>query len=305
MAGDVLVGLEVAVEGVAGWLSSWNGGDSPHAISRGLFAGEVGVPRLLKLFERLDVRATWFLPGHSIETFPRQMRQVIEAGHEIAAHGYSHEHPRLMTPEQEERVLVRSIELIEQLSGRRPAGYCAPNWDVSAVTVDLLLKHGFTYDHSLMHHDAQPYYVRTGDTWTRLDYSKSADEWMKPLVRGTETSLVEIPVHWHLADIPPLMFIKGSPTSQGFVPTREVEHLWREHFDWIAREYDYAVFTLSLHPDVIATPHALPMLERFIRGVRELPDARFATFEEIAADFASRRPPSGPGAYGGAGRAGT
>src|SRR5690606_32325739 len=128
-----------------GWIGSYGGGDSPSDIQRGLWAGEVGTMRLLRLFERYELKASWFIPGHSIETFPSQTQQIADAGHEIGAHGYMHENPVSMSPEQEEDVLVRSVELIEELTGRRPRGYVAPWWEMSAVTADLLLKHGFRY----------------------------------------------------------------------------------------------------------------------------------------------------------------
>src|SRR5256885_12371357 len=54
----------------------------------------------------------------------------------------------------------------------RPTGYVAPWWEFSTVTNELLLERGIKYDHSLMHHDHQPYYVRVGDSWTKIDYSK-------------------------------------------------------------------------------------------------------------------------------------
>jgi len=79
--------------------------NSPGDISRGLFAGEIGVPRLLDLFKKYNIKATWFTPGHSIETFPEQVKRIIDEGHEIGVHGYSHENPLSMTPKQEEEVL--------------------------------------------------------------------------------------------------------------------------------------------------------------------------------------------------------
>ncbi len=68
---------------MAGWLGSYGGEDSPDDISRGLFAGEVGSPRLLTLFERFGIMTNWFTLGHSIETFPKEMQAVADAGHEI------------------------------------------------------------------------------------------------------------------------------------------------------------------------------------------------------------------------------
>src|ERR1051325_2651667 len=142
MAKEILCGFGVDVDAVAGWLGSYGGEDSPDDISRGLFAGEVGSPRLLKLFARLGIKTTWFIPGHSIETFPAEMKEVAEAGHEIGIHGYSHENPIAMTREQEEAVLDKCIDLVTQLSGRRPTGYVAPWWEFSTVTNELLLERG-------------------------------------------------------------------------------------------------------------------------------------------------------------------
>jgi peptidoglycan/xylan/chitin deacetylase (PgdA/CDA1 family) len=215
---------------------------------------------------------------------------VAEAGHEIGLHGYSHENPIEMSREQEAAVLDKSIELIEKLAGRRPTGYVAPWWEFSRVTNELLLERGITYDHSLMHRDFEPYYVRVGDSWTPVDYGKSAEDWMKPLVRGEETDLIEIPANWYLDDLPPMMFIKKSPNSHGFVNPRQLEEMWRDQFDWVYRELDFAVFTMTIHPDVSGRPQVLLMLERLIAHINAHPEARWVTFEEIAADFARRSP---------------
>ena len=115
---DIQVTFGVDVDAVCGWLGSYGGQDSPSDIQRGLFAGEVGVPRLVTLFERYDIKTSWFVPGHSLETFPREIEAVLAGGHEIGAHGYSHENPVSLSREQEEDVLLRCVELIEKVSGR-------------------------------------------------------------------------------------------------------------------------------------------------------------------------------------------
>lgn len=290
MAKEILCGFGVDVDAVAGWLGSYGGEDSPDDISRGMFAGEVGSLRLLKLFERLGIKTTWFIPGHSIETFPEQMKAVAQAGHEIGIHGYSHENPIAMTPQQEEEVLDKCIELVTKLQGKRPTGYVAPWWEFSAVSNELLIKKGIKYDHSLMHNDFQPYYVRVGDSWTKIDYSKKPETWMKPLTRGQETDLIEIPASWHLDDLPPMMFIKKAPNSHGFVSPYAIEEMWRDQFDWVYREYDYAVFPITIHPDVSGRPHVLMMLERLYHHMIRYPGVRFCMMNEMADDFARRHP---------------
>jgi peptidoglycan-N-acetylglucosamine deacetylase len=293
---EIFCAFGIDVDAVAGWLGSYGGEHSPCDISRGLFAGEVGVPRLVKLFDRLGVRTSWFIPGHSIETFPNQCKMVVDAGHEIGMHGYSHENPISMTPEQEERVMDKCIELIERLSGRRPTGYVAPWWEFSTVTNELLLKKGIKYDHSLMNNDFHPFYVRVGDSWTLINYSKHPDEWMKPLVRGEETDLIDIPGSWYLDDLPPMMFIKSAPNSHGFIKPRDIEELWCDQFDWVYREYDYAVFTMTIHPDVSGRPQVLLMLERVFDYISKHAGVKFCTFDEIADDFRRRYPRQGAAA---------
>jgi len=286
---DILVGYGVDFDAVAGWLGSYGGEDSPLDISRGMYAGEVGVPRLLDLFKKHNLRVTWFIPGHSIETFPKESKAIFEAGHEIGAHGYSHENPIAMTPEQEEAVLMKSIELIEELTGEKPRGYVAPWWEFSNVTNELLVKNGFKYDHSLMHNDYTPYFVRVGDRWTKIDYSKEAKDWMKPLVRGEETGLVEIPANWYLDDLPPMMFVKASANSYGFANPRDIEQLWIDQFDWMYRNMDEAVFPMTIHPDVSGRPQVLAMHERIIAHINKHEGVRWATLEEMADWFLAKQ----------------
>lgn len=290
MGKEILVSYGVDIDAVGGWLGSYGGENSPGDISRGLFAGEVGVPRVLELFRRAGIRQTFFWPGHSVETFPEQFDACVAAGHEIGVHGYSHENPIAMSRQQESDVLDHCIELIETRSGTRPTGYVAPWWEFSEITNELVLDRGLKYDHSLMHDDFTPYYVRVGDSWTKIDLSADAAEWMRPLHRGEETDLVELPANWYLDDLPPMMFVKGSPNSHGFVNPRDIEQLWRDQFDWAYRELDYAVFTMTIHPDVSGRPQVLLMHERLISYINSHDGVRWLTFDEIADDFLTRSP---------------
>lgn len=287
---EIRVCIGVDVDAVAGWLGSYGGADSPSDIQRGIFAGEVGTARLLQLFERLQVQTTWFIPGHSIESFPTEMQSVADAGHEIGAHGYSHENPILMTDRQERDVLERSIELVSNLWGSSPKGYVAPWWEMSERTVQLLVEFGFSYDHSQGYDDFLPYYARAGDRWTRIDYGQPASAWMHPLHRGRSVDLVEFSANWYLDDLPPMMFIKQSANSHGFVSPRDVEQLWRDQFEWVYRELDYAVVPLTLHPDVSGRPQVLLMLERVLSDWISTPGVTILSFSDAAEEFRRRSP---------------
>lgn len=160
----VLIGYGVDVDAVSGWLGSYGGEDSSNDISRGkesqkassraaerrgatlraltelvatklkltiefgtgLFAGTVGVRRMLKLFAKYDIKTTWFIPGHSLETFPEEMAAVRDAGHEIGLHGYSHENPTDMSLEQQRDVLDKTYKMLTEFVGKPPRGSVAP-----------------------------------------------------------------------------------------------------------------------------------------------------------------------------------
>ena len=184
----------------------------------------------------------------------------------------------------------KCVDLIEQVSGRRPTGYVAPWWEFSTITNELLLKLGIKYDHSQNYNDFTPFYARVADSWTNVDYSTTAQEWMKPLVRGREVDLVEFCGNWYVDALPPMMFIKQSANSHGFVSPRDIEQLWRDQFDWVYREMDYAAFPVTLHPDVSGRPQVLLMLERLIEYWRGHEGVRFITMEEAAEDFRRRHP---------------
>lgn len=84
----------------------------------GYFAGTVGVRRLLALFEKYNIKTAWFIPGHSLETFPEECAMIRDTGHEIGLHGYSHENPIDMTLEQQRAVLDKSYKLITEFCGK-------------------------------------------------------------------------------------------------------------------------------------------------------------------------------------------
>jgi peptidoglycan-N-acetylglucosamine deacetylase len=67
---------------VAGWLGSYGGEDSPGDISRGVFAGDIGMPRLVQLFERFGMKQFFFIPGHTIESFPMVGDAIRFANHQ-------------------------------------------------------------------------------------------------------------------------------------------------------------------------------------------------------------------------------
>lgn len=120
-------------------------------LSAGIFSGRIGVPRLVKLFKKHDLadRVTWFIPAHSMETFPAEVSQIVSSGAEIGLHGYSHEGASQLSDEQQRDVLSKCIDLATKLTGKRPVGWRAPLYQIKESTFALLEEHGFEYGERL------------------------------------------------------------------------------------------------------------------------------------------------------------
>ena len=287
---DIQVCFNVHFDAVSLWIGSFGGEDSPCDISRGVHAATVGTPRLLDLLNKYDITTTWNITGHSIESFPKESEMVVQAGHELGLHGYTHENPLAMTKEQEQAILNKTFDLVVDLCGKPPKGYSAPWWELSPNTIDLLLEKGIEYDHSLMENDHSPYYLRRDDSWTKIDYSQPAETWMTPWKAGTETDLIEIPCSWYLDDAPPVMFVKKFPNSHGWVSPRSIGQMWTDQFDWVYRNCDYGIYNACLHPDASGHPQMLMMLERLIDHMRCHEGVRFVTLKQICDGFRARNP---------------
>ncbi|KAN0088308.1 hypothetical protein V8E55_005365 [Tylopilus felleus] len=203
------------------------------------------------------------------------MAAVRDAGHEIGLHGYSesHENPSAMSLEHQRDTLDHTYKLLAELNlGKLPKGSVTPWWETSKEGTALLLEKSIEYNHSNMSHDSQAYYPRDEDHWTKIDYSVKAETWMKPLTKGNETGIVEIPANWYLDDLSPMMFIRSSSNSHGWVNARDVEQLRKDTFTCLYREHSRAalcfalpeyreegdfIFPVTIHPDASGRPHVL------------------------------------------------
>lgn len=243
---------------------------TPTPVSRGEYGARVGLPRVLGLLERMGVPATFFVPGHTAQTYPAEVRAIRAAGHELGAHGYLHERFPALEPEQEEQVLARSVSALVEVTGERPVGFRSPAWDFTPGTVERLLAHGFRYDSSMMADDFRPYWCRAGDR----------AEPDGPFAFGTDTELIELPVAWELDDFPYFHF-SNYPYLNGTQSPQHVQSIWWQEFDYMHRNVPDGVFTLTLHPEIIGRGPRIEMLERLIRDMKAA-GAEFATMATVA-----------------------
>jgi peptidoglycan/xylan/chitin deacetylase (PgdA/CDA1 family) len=230
----------------------------PGVLSQGIYGPNVGVRLLLGLLDDKQVRATFFIPGINGERYPKIVRAILDHGHEVGIHGYTHTRPTLLTRSEERLELERALDVFTT-AGAKVTGYRAPGWDPSDETVNLLEARGITYASQLMD-DLYPY-------------------------RYPGHRLIELPVHWMLDDWPHFGWHTGD-SARNIKGTQEVEAIWREEFDGI-RKFG-ACFILTLHPDVSGRPSRLALLGRIIDYIRSTNDVWLAACDEIAAHVDSR-----------------
>ena len=251
--------LTFDVDGVSSWLRrDPKYGSLPSLMSMAEYGPSVAAPRILDLLDKHAIKASFFVPGQVAESHRDLVREIALRGHELGHHGYLHEAPASMSPEEEEQVLERGVEILGDITGHAPKGYRSPSWELSPVSLQLLVRHHFLYDSSMMGDDAP--YLLQGES--------------------LDSPLVEVPIHWVLDDAPNFVY---APSANRMGPMRNPEEVygtWAAEFEGLYR-YGRA-FTLTMHPQYIGRPGRLLMLERLINYIRSFPHVEFMRVIDVA-----------------------
>ena len=230
-----------------------DGTTSPTTLSASDFGAQAGVPRILKMLDKYQVPATFFMTAVDAMLHPEMLAAIQKSGrHEVGVHGWIHEFPPRLAAGEEERLLDQAIEYLTKATGKKPLGYRAPSWAFSDVTLDLIQKKGFLYDSSLQALD-EPYEI---------------------VSRGKPTGLVELAIDWTLTETPYL-------GQNGRMPSPTLLYqLYKEEFDGAYAEG--TLFVLTLHPYL--SGHRAPMqhLDEFVGYMKSKPGVWFATGAQIA-----------------------
>lgn len=259
----------------------FQGDRNAAVLSRGEFDAQVAVPRILALLRDYELRATFFIPGHTADCFPRMVEAVLAAGHEIAHHGYLHEPPAQISAEHEAEVLAKGIRALERITGMVPQGYRAPLWEPSSRTIEFLAEHGFAYDSSLMGTDFIPYRARSGDVITP-----------EGVAFGPESQVVELPSSWIFDD---WSYFANARRAGGGGPTppSHVLEIWGEQVAFAAESVPNGVVVMTLHPQVSGQGYVLRMLRQFLDGLTRDDRLRIETMGRAAEAWRQRASASG------------
>ena len=167
------------------------------------FGPRVGLQRLLNLFGRAHITASFYVPGNYADRFPGHVAAIADAGHEIGLHGYLHEAPTDLSKADFADALMRSSHALFNAAGVRPTGFRSPSWDMTADAFDVLANSGLRYDSSMMGSDT-PY---------RLN------------------GMIEVPVQWTLDDAPFHRYVGGSAPGHPPLRPSELAARWCDELD--------------------------------------------------------------------------
>ncbi|MFE7423632.1 polysaccharide deacetylase [Rhodococcus sp. NPDC057529] len=232
-------------------------GNRMSVMSHQAYGPLVGVPRILDLLARHEVRSTFFVPGYTARRYPDVVRAIVDGGHEIAHHGYLHEPMTGLTEQQEAAILDRGLDALEAVTGQRPVGYRAPMWELNWHSPGLLADRGFLYDSSLMDAD-HPYELAIPDN----------------------RSLIEIPIQWALDDWEQYCYIPDFSGSGLIESPRKAAEIWGLEFEGLRAAG--GCFVLTNHPFLSGRPSRAKVLEELVHYVKTCEDVWTTTLSEIA-----------------------
>lgn len=240
--------------------------DDPIGLSMGRYEPRVGVPLLLNLLDAFDIKSTFFVPGWVAERYTAMVEDILKGGHDVEHHGYLHEPPRsFKSEEEEESALVKGIETLERLTGRRPLAYRSPFWEFSANTIPLLERYGFEYTGDLMDTLLPDYHV----------------------INGRATAMINLPGHWILDDL--AHFYYHISARKTILSCRQALELYMEELTGI-RAYG-GIFTLTLHPQASGRPSRVLMLKEFMEYVKSQKDIWVPSPAELVSYWRKAHPP--------------
>jgi peptidoglycan/xylan/chitin deacetylase (PgdA/CDA1 family) len=217
----------------------------------------------MDLLDRYGLKSTFFVPGLVVEQRPHVIEELLRRGHEIAHHSYSHAWIVNLSPTEEREEMERGFEAIRRATGAAPRGYRSPAAEFSAISVSLMVEHGFDYSSNFFDDD-EPYLL---------------------VHEGRTTGIVELPFRWVLDDAPFFQYSITLPGRTLQAPSAVLE-AWRAEFDVLYAEE--RMMMVGMHPEIIGQPSRIGALEGLIRHALDLRGVWIDRCDRIVDDIRPR-----------------
>jgi peptidoglycan-N-acetylglucosamine deacetylase len=232
------------------------GGESIGRLSQGQYGNRQGVPRILEILKRFDVKASFFVPAVTALLYPDEQKRVVAEGHEVGIHGWIHERNSELPLAAERELQMRSADVLETITGIRPVGIRTPSWDFSPHTLAITKEMGLLYDSSLMA-DVDCYELE---------------------MDGAPTGVIELPVEWIRDDAVYFNMVRFA-NLRPYTPPQAVFDIFKREFDAAYREG--GLFQLTMHPHISGYRSRIWILDELIRYMRSNAGVWFATHADI------------------------
>ena len=208
---------------------------------------------MLEILKQEGVKASFFVNGHTVESFPGVMKQIVDEGHDLCSENWRHEYVTMMTPEEQKNDIKRTIDAFQKVLGFKPQGFIMPGERPTDDTPKILTELGYKYWMCFLHED--------------LPYVLNVD--------GKELVLASYGI-WTTDH-------RTGQADAGRTP-RELLQYWKDNFDWIYEEGErYPGFmSLGLHPFLIGRPFRSVILREFLRYAKGHPGVWFPRGIDLA-----------------------
>jgi len=233
-----------------------DGGKSIGRLSWGQYGARVGMPRIMSLLARHDVRASFYVPAVTALIHPEEQKALASAGPEIGIHGWIHELNSVLSYADERNLMLRASDTLTKVAGKRPVGLRTPSWDFSPFTLQIQKEMGLLYDSSLM----------------------ADEDCYELLLHGEPSGVVELPVEW-VRDDAVYFMMNRFQAQRPYTPPTDVFDIFRREFD--AAYDEGGIFQLTCHPHIIGYRSRIWILDELIRHAKARKDVWFATHEEV------------------------
>ncbi len=242
------------ISSAGGFLSEPIQGGLPDLPTNALYAyGYIeGIPRLLDLMDKHDIKLSSFMIGRAVENQPDVAREIVRRGHEAAAHGRTWENSYTLPPDQERQFIADCVDTIQRVTGQRPVGWNAYYLRNSVHTLEILQDLGFIY------HIDDP----------------SRDEPFITPIRGKD--FVTVPYTYHMNDLILPQFMGYNPAAYEQALTDEFDQLYAE------AATRRRMMVIGMHDRVSGHATRVRALDRFLTYARGHKDVWFARKDEIA-----------------------
>ena len=211
------------------------------------YGGRVGVWRIVRTLDRLQMPGTFCANAQCAELYPGAIRQIARSGHDIAAHGYTQDQLlTYMNAEEQRATIKKSVDLLANAAGKRPTGWLSPVLAFTPETVDIIAQEKLSW-----HGDV---------TYTDLPH----------VVRTRHGNVAAVPA----SDFSDNRVLRSSP--------RDYYDVYKGTFDYLYEHEPMGLLVLTLHAHFGGRPMIIAAFEEIMKYIARFPSVWYARHEELA-----------------------